>query len=450
MKKRTSALAVMATSVLAATVGLSGIGSMAIAGTQNAPITMKFMFWGSNFEEQIQKQMATDYQKTHPNVTIDAEIAPTDFQTKLNAMMAAHQLPDMSYLGSDMALQWGSEGHVTNMAPWVKSNPGLANWLPQTYIHWTPDKFTTLSTLECMSLYYNPAMFKTAHMAPPPANAAHAWTWPQFVHAAQELTLDDHGLHPYQKGFDPSHIKQYGVNVPVSWDLGWYPYLISAGADITNAAVTKYTMDSPKAVQAFQDLHDLIWKYHVCPTPTVQKTLPASSVQLQTGQYAMVMDGQWMLLDYAGMHLKFGIGVLPKIGKPVVDVMSGASVVYTSTKYPKQAVDYITYEANPLSKLVTSGLWMPVKKEYYTNPKLVAEWTNNPAHPPEYKTAVVDYVLQDSVGDPANHIKDFSQIDPVIEQNLDEIWLNKKPVKQVLETIGKQIQPMLKGAWPNH
>lgn len=416
----------------------------------NSPFTLTFEFWGSNFEQKAQQGMADQFMKAFPNVTVKPVIAPSNFQTKINALMAAHQLPDMSYLGGPQAQVWGQEGHIVNMAPYVKKIPALQNWIPETYLHWAPNAYTTLSTLENMSLYYNPTLFRKAKLAYPPAVGDKAWSWPEFVHIAQELTLDNHGLHPYQKGFDPMHITQYGVNIPVTWDLGWYPYLRSAGGHIVNANGTKYTMDSPQAVTAFQDLHDLIWKYHVAPTPTVQSTMPASSIILQTGQYAMTMDGQWNLLDFAQTHLKFGIGVLPKIVTPAVDVFSGATVIYSSSKNIADDIKYLEYESNPLSDLVKEGLWMPVRKQYYTNPKLLNEWTDNAAHPAEYKTAVAAYILKYSVGDPANKIKNFIKIDPIIEQNLDLIWQNKKPVKEVLVSIGKQIQPMLSGIWPDN
>ncbi|GMA61060.1 sugar ABC transporter substrate-binding protein [Alicyclobacillus fastidiosus] len=414
--------------------------------------SLQFMFWGSPFEKQIQTQQAAEFSKDNPGVTVTPQIIPSDYQTKLNTLMASGNMPDMSYLGSNQALIWGAQGHILNIAPYVKKDVELQNWLPEAYIYWAPGKYTNLSTLENENLYYNPSIFKKAHISPPPDLESKAWSWSQFVQVAEELTVDSNGKHPNDPGFNPNQIVQYGVNMPIENNYdGWYNYLLSAGGSITNAAGTKYTMNSPAAVDAFQKLHDLIWKYHVMPTPSQSQNLPGTDQALQTGKYAMIMDGQWMLLDFNQEHLSFGIGVLPKIQKPVSFLFSGAQPIYSSTKNPDLAIKFLEFETNPLSQLVTQGLWMPLQKQYYTDPSLVKKWAYNSAHPePQYQDAVINTVLNYSAPDPGNTLKNFSQIDTVIEQKLDLIWADKEPVQTVLDQIGSQVTPLLEGVYPSH
>lgn len=409
--------------------------------------TINFMFWGSNFEQQAQQQMARDFQKQNPSITVSTTIIPSDYQTKLNTLLAANQLPDTSYLDEGQAAVWGSEGHILNMAPYVAKYKQLQGWIPETKISWAPGKFTTMNTLETELLFYNPTLFKKAGVAVPPTDPGKAWTWSQFVAVAERLTVDDHGLHPNQKGFDPNHIVQYGVNIPIGGYTGWYPYLLSAGGDITNTKGTKYTMNSPQAVQTFQNLHDLIYKYHVMPSPADQSNLPADNVLLQTGKFGMVIDGQWNLLSFAQSHVNVGVAALPKIEKPADILFSGAGVIYSTTKHPDAAVKFDIFETNPLSPLVEGGLWMPVEEKYYSNKSLLNKWTNNSAHPSGYKTTVPDYVLHYDSGDPETIYKNWPQIDNVIEQKLSLIWDNKESVKSVLDQIGKQVQPLLQGKW---
>lgn len=450
MKKRLYSAAAAVT--LVTLTGVSGCGQgQASSGSNNAggqDTTISFMFWGSNFEQKGQAQAVSDFEKQNPNITVKTSIIPSDYQTKLNTLMASNQLPDTSYLDEGQAAVWGSEGHILNMAPYVKKYKQLQGWIPETKIYWAPGKFTTMNTLETELLYYNPTLFKKAGLATPPTDPSKAWTWSQFVQVAQELTVDDHGLHPNQPGFDPNHIVQYGINMPIGGLTGWYPYLLSNGGEITNANGTKYEMNSPQAVQAFQDIHDLIYKYHVMPTPANQSTLPATNVLLQTNKFGMVMDGQWNLLSFAQSHIQVGVAALPKIAKPADYLFSGAGVIYSSTKHPDAAVKFDIFETNPLSSLVTGGLWMPVEKDYYSNPKLLDKWTNNAAHPAGYKTTVPDYVLNYDSGDPETIYKNWPKIDSVIEQKLSLIWDNKQPVQQVLNEIGKQVQPLLQGKWP--
>lgn len=418
------------------------------AGNSNSN-SLSFMFWGSPFEKNIQIQQAQEFSKQN-KVNVSAQIIPSDFQTKLNTLMASGNMPDMSYLGAGQALIWGQQGHILNLAPYEKKDPQLQGWLPESHVYWAPGKFTTLSTIEMETLYYNPSIFKKANIAPPPDNESNAWTWDQFVATAQALTVDKNGKHPNDPGFDPNHIVQYGVNMPIEDNYdGWYDYLLSSGGSITNAAGTKYTMNSPEAVRAFQDLHDLIWKYHVMPSPAQSKNLPGTDQALETGKYAMIMDGQWMLLDFNQQHIKFGIGVLPKIEQPANMLFSGAQPIYSNTKNPDAAVKFLEFEDQPTGQLVTNGLWMPLQQKYYTDPKLIKTWAYNSAHPePQFKNAIIDSVINYGASDPGNILKNFPQIDNTIEQKLDLIWANQAPVKQVLDQIGQQVTPLLQGTYP--
>jgi multiple sugar transport system substrate-binding protein len=431
---------------------LVGCSSSTSGNASGGTKQLKFTFWGSAFEKQIQEQQAKDFSKQNPGVNVTAQIIPSDYQTKLNTLMASGNMPDMSYLDPGQALIWGQQGHILNLAPYLKTNPALDNWLPQGYIYWAPGKFTNLSTLEMETMYYNPALFKKAGITPPPDNQQNAWTWDQFVSVAEKLTIDSNGKHPTDPGFDPNHIVQYGINMPVEdWVDGWYSYLLSAGGDILDPTGTKYVMDSPAAIQCFQQLHDLIWKYHVMPTPAQTKNLPGTDQALATGKYAMIQDGQWMLLDFAQQHLKFNIGVLPSMGKPAAVLFSGAQPVFSSTKDPKDAIKFLEYETNPESQLVKQGLWMPLQKKYYTDPKLIKTWAYNSAHPePNYQNAIIDTALNYGHKDPADYIKNWPKIDSVIEQKLDLIWSNQGSVPDVLKSIGPAVTPLLQGVYPSH
>ncbi len=109
----------------------------------------------------------------------------------------------------------------------------------------------------------------------------------------------------------------------------------------------------------------------------------------------MVIDGQWTLLDMAQSDVDFGIGVLPKYEVPKTTQLGGASVVFSTTKYTEEAVELYMFHNDPANvELYKNGLWMPMEKKYYTDQEAIDSWTKNDVHPPEYRTAVVDYTLE--------------------------------------------------------
>lgn len=436
-------------------------GSTAFASTQKSghqatpvraadQVTLEFSNWEDVTANKAMQAMIQSFEAYHPGITVKDLNIPNNYDTKMNTLMAAGQLPDVGYLNEPMAFQYATEGKLVNLAPYFKLYPDLKNRLPQTFYWYAPGKtFGTNTGVEIETMFYNKSLFQKQHVALPPADAAHAWTWDQFIKTAEAMTLDSNGKHPNQAGFNPTHIVQYGVSISVGWYFGWYPFLLSAGGSITNANGTKATINSPQAVKAFQMLHDLMYKYHVMPTPTQQGNLPGTNVELQTGKVAMVVDGQWSLIDVSATHMDFGMAVLPKIGAATTVLVGAPTVVFNTTKNIKAAIELYLYHNDPrYVPMYKDGLWMPLELKYYTDPKYIKQWTDNPAHPPEYKTAVIDYTLHNAAPGPIYSIKNWTKIDTIIEQNLSLIWSDKKPVKEVLDSIQKQIQPQLQGVWP--
>jgi multiple sugar transport system substrate-binding protein len=418
-------------------------------GTKEA-ITLKFMFWGSAFEKQAVDKMVKSFEDSHPGIKVDAQHVTGDYETKINTLMATGELPDVAYLGEGLALKWAEEGKVLDMTPYLETNPELGKRLSQTYYYFAPGKTIGTNTAgEIISLFYNKDLFKESKIDPPPANASEAWTWDEFVQVAKQLTIDKNGNNALQPGFDEKNIVQFGVSFPTWWG-GWYPFLKSNGADIANEDGTKFTMNSPEAVEVFQKIQDLMYKHYVAPNVTQQQNMPATSVQLQTKKVAMAINGHWNILDFAESKLNYGVAVLPKFKEAKTIMLGAPTVIFSSTKHPKEAMEFYLFHNDPEEvDLFAKGLWMPLEMKYYTDQEYIDKWTKNDAHPPEFKQAVIDYTVNNAVPGPSYGLKNWAAIDPKIGAALDLIWTNKKSAKEALDEMEKTVQPLLKGKYPN-
>ncbi|MDR1570704.1 MAG: hypothetical protein LBS72_09490 [Oscillospiraceae bacterium] len=68
----------------------------AIAAAEET-INLRFAYWGSGAEKEgIDKAIAT-FEDANPNIKVERLHIPDDFVTKLNAMIAANEAPDVSY-----------------------------------------------------------------------------------------------------------------------------------------------------------------------------------------------------------------------------------------------------------------------------------------------------------------------------------------------------------------
>lgn len=414
------------------------------------PVELQFMYWGSTDEKKAMESMIKAFNESHPGIKVKGEHVPGDYNTKINTLMAANQLPDVAYLGDALTMKWGSEGKLLDFSQYYDTYPELQNKLKATYLYSEPGKAVgNFTALEVMVLFYNKDIFAEAGVPAPPTDPAQAWTWDQFLDAARKLTLDKNGKHPGESGFDAKNIVQYGFSF--GSDRGsWSPFLESNGASIVGDD-GKYALNKPEAVEVFQKLQDLIYKEHVAPDLITQQNMPDNHVRLQTRKVAMVVDGTWALLDMANdKKLNWSIGVLPKLKEPKTVILAGATVVFNSTKHPKEALQFYLYHNNPEQvDLYKSGLWMPIEDSYYTDPAKIQSWTDNPAHPPEFKQAGIDYARGYAVKSPSTAIKNWPDINAKLTPGLDLIWTNKKSAQEALDGLEKELQPLLQGRYPN-
>jgi len=242
----------------------------------------------------------------------------------------------------------------------------------------------------------------------------------------------------------------HGLSFDKGFFWGYYPFIYSNGGDIVNEDGSQLKLNEPAAVEAMERLRALIWEDHVTATPEQDKNLPPRTVLMQTGKLAMDMGGQWNLLDYSTMQgLHLGLVVLPKMKEPKTLMLGSPTVIFKNTRHQEAAVKFYKFHNDPQAvDLFGRGLWMPLQKSYYTDPAQIAAWTNNAAHPPESKDALVNYALCCVVPTPHYYVKNFGQISAeAIQPSIDQIWNNQATVKDALEQATIKAAPLLSGRW---
>jgi multiple sugar transport system substrate-binding protein len=433
--------------VIVATLCLGLVGTVASA----AKVKLKYTYWGSPLEKKAQEDMLKDFMKAYPHIEVQPIYIPSDYVTKVTAMVAANDPPDVGQLAEAQALPWAEEGAVLDITPLMEKDPEVSyeSRLPMTWYLYDGGKKTLGTNLaaEVMALWYNKDLFDQADVAYPPAKAGE-WTWDEFVETAIALTKDRNGLHPGEAGFDPNNIETYGVAFG-TWFAPILPFVWSNGGDWFNDEGTETLINQPESVEAMQKLNDLIYKYHVAPTPTQMQTFPAFNILLQTKKVAMVVDGQWALLDLAQSRFTLGVAPLPTLKEPVCLELGAPNVIFAGTKHPQEA--WLLYKwstsASSVMPLIKAGLWMPLQTEYYTNPEKMNEWLTEGVHPPEYKEAIIDYVLENGRRAPAYYMRNWEEIDRAIGQWFSNFWLGKEDAQTAANRVAETITPLLQGRY---
>jgi multiple sugar transport system substrate-binding protein len=144
----------------------------------------------------------------------------------------------------------------------------------------------------------------------------------------------------------------------------------------------------------------------------------------------------------------YGIGVLPRYQQPfTTSQVAGASAVFAGGKHLEEAVELFAFHLDPrYVDLYAQGLWMPQERRYYEDQAAVDSWTKNGAHPPEFRTAVVDYARDHSVPDLRVRLKNLSAINSdVLTPALQEIETGKRPAAEVLKAVAPQVTSRMRG-----
>jgi len=418
------------------------------------PVTkLRFTYWGSEMEKAAIEQMVAAFEKANPDVDVEPIHIPYEgYIAQVTAMMQNGEPPDVGYLISLQAPLWAEEGKLLDLTDLIQNDPLLSTTLLASRYYYAPGKVAGINTaIEATLLFYNKAVFDEAGVPYPPSDPAKAWTWDEFVAAAQKLTRDANGKHPGEGGFDPEKISTYGIAFDKTYE-GWtfYPFIFSNGGQMVNEDGTRLLLDSPEATEAMQKLADLMWVQHVAPTPTQDQNLPGYVTMLQTGNLAMHISGHWSLLDYASVKdLRFGVAVLPKFKQPVTVVLGSPTVIFAGTRNKEAAIRFYKFHNNPEAvDLFARGLWMPLQKSYYTDPDKMRFWLDNPAHPVEMHPAFTDYIVNYSVPMPSSYLRNYAQVlDVALEPAIDRIWNNEASAADAFAQAVKMAEPLMQGRW---
>ncbi|NUO97899.1 MAG: sugar ABC transporter substrate-binding protein [Nonomuraea sp.] len=433
-----------------AALGVAGCGS---GGGSASGGRLQFMYWGSTFEKAAVEKMLRAFEQRNPGIEVKPVFTPDEYDVKLNSLVAGGRTPDVGYVPMSMSFRLAEQGKLVDLFPYLKKYPQLTGYLPDAYLWYGPDRLHGVATAnEIELLWYSKPAMAAAGVAPPPAVAASAWSWDQLVENAYKLTLDQNGKHPDEPGFDPKRVRQFGVSVSLTYTAAWYGLLRSRGGDFADRTGRKCTLDSPEAIEVLQNLQDLIYKHRVAPGPgqlaATGDEVPGTNILLKTGRVAMVVDGHWSLLDMNESKVDYGIGVLPKYGEPfTTSQVAGASSVFSGTKNVEEAVELFAFHIDPrYVDLYKQGLWMPQERKYYEDQAAIDSWTANDGHPPEFRTAVVDYARDHGVPDLRNRVRNLSAISSdVLTPALQRIESGKQPAADVLKAVVPKIDGMLRG-----
>ncbi len=337
--------------VLIVSLALTACGGARPAAS-NGPVTISMMMWGDPAELEVWNKIVADFHQAKPDITVKVEVSDWDsYWTKLKTLLSADTPPDVFAMDAPLYLDYQSRGVLLNLQPYLDKNPDLLKGVyPQTLeAYKTSDGMYGLPRdFQTIVLFYNKDMFDAAGVAYPTAD----WTYDDLRNAAKQLTI---------VGSD-GKVSQFGIYSDL-WDMEliWSEAIWAYGGDIINADHTKTLIAEPKAREAWQLFHDMMFEDKSWPTSTTAGEY--GDDPFLAGVAAMTTIGHWAVPGYAEANFKWDVAPMPKgPSGQATSVNSAGFVVGKASKNPDAAFEFLKYVlSEPAQKrLAELGFACPV------------------------------------------------------------------------------------------
>lgn len=262
-------------------------------------ITLRYMMWNPVELEQ-QKVAIAAFEAAHPGVKVDAQAMPvSDYWTRVSALAAADDLPDVMAMSSGFVQDWADAGNLADLSEYAASLDSSAYFESALNVGRINDgMYAFPRNWVAPVLYYNKDAFDAAGLDYPNAE----WTWEQFKDAATALTLDKN---------NDGTVDQWGY-----WVYGRYAqtdgWVYRNGGKLLNDGGTAIELND-QAIAALRFLTDLVNVDKVAPAPKDLEGVRQQDV-FPLGMAAMWVDGSWNIANartVAGDSFAWGIAPIP-------------------------------------------------------------------------------------------------------------------------------------------
>lgn len=354
----------------ASTAGESKQESSSAGGAETAKSDAKLTIWVYGWEkasaDKIQEDTAAYKEATGVEVTV-VPIASDSYSTKIQATLAGGNNPDLAFVDAGVqSTQLAAKGKLLGLKEY-----GVEDYKDKFYdsvwdtLVYKDDVYGLRITSNNLALFYNKELFEQAGLEEPTAD----WTWDDLRSAAKALTDTENNVY----GLD---LPVYDKNGGYTWN--WLPFLWQNGGKFLNEDRTEAIFNSAEGVEALE-----FWKTMVQEDKSVPlQAAPTGVNRFTSGITAMTIDGPWNLstfLSDPNFKDKFGVAPLPQKKQQATVVGGEGVVVFSNTKYPQEAYDYLVHLT--CSEFVQTfwANWItippqPEFKDFYADDELYGEY----------------------------------------------------------------------------
>jgi multiple sugar transport system substrate-binding protein len=206
-----------------------------------AGATIVFSGWGNETEQQIYRDSIDRFAEVCPDVTVDFQPIPADFQTKMKAAMAGGAAADVFYVDDQLMTAFAPTGQIVPLDDYMaEAGTGRDAFIPALMSIFTLDGQTYALPKDwgTLGLVYLPEAFAAAGIDEPTAD----WTWDDLRAAANAIA---------------STGEYAGFCQGADW-ARFAPWAFGNGGNYASDDLTTALADSDAVIQAAQYVADML------------------------------------------------------------------------------------------------------------------------------------------------------------------------------------------------
>jgi multiple sugar transport system substrate-binding protein len=441
MKRRWLFISVMSLLLLSLVLGACSSGTPApsdadtpaeeepAAEEEAEPIDLKMTIWGSESDPEVYQARLDLFQAENPNINVEIVYIPSDYAQKVQTMIAGGTPPDIMQLAEDVH-GYSSKGQVLSLTPYLEQyDVDLdarygGSGLVEAY-SWGEDLYAMPDRGGALIMYYNKDMFDAAGIDYP----TQAWTWDDFLKAAEAMTIREGG-----------DVVQYGFAAGDWWPW-WMSFIYQNGGRLIDENGNP-TVNTPEVVEALEFYTDLMYEYEVAPTPEDYANLGVNSPDplFAQGKVAMITTGFWNVGSLQEVEdINWDIAPIFQNEERATVAFGSGLAVSADTEYPEAAfkvVEFLTSEAGQMP-IIEMKQDMPTNIQALNSETFKeTQWSATPIRM-ETMAESAEAVF------PLPLIPEWNEMLDVFGDNLSEVFLGQTEVAPTVETIQAQLEELL-------
>lgn len=296
-------------------------------------------------EKAIFDKLIAKFEELHPGVTIKFISTTQDqFGPKIQAAMAANNLPDVFYVGPNDIRTYVDNNKILELTPYIEKAKANGVNIDDVFANALNKYRYDGTNLGVGPLYglpkdlgpfafgYNVDLFKKTGIPLPDKDVP--YTFEEFKEVCRKLTVDKNG---------DGKMDQWGTGLNVHWSL--IQFIWGNGADYLDETKTKVTIDEPKFIEALQYWADMTLKYEMTPTAGEAQSMDTYQRWLK-GEIGFFPVAPWDLAAFQKLNFEYDLCPWPVAEKGMKSATWVGSVGYAvskTTKYPELAAEFAMF-----------------------------------------------------------------------------------------------------------